>query len=846
MLLHRYKFTWALVFNRALLTFIVLALSVGAAVVVRVQTVERLEGKYLLGTDAYRFFRQADYIVEHGRLPTHDMMRWLPDGRALATHLNLSSYVIAYLHRSISFFNPSLTLHQTASYYPVLCYAISLFVLFILISRLIDRNVALLSVVLCSISPAIFVRSAAGFVDRDSLILLIALCSFYCYIRSFQTDAWKKKIFWSMLSGVTMMVLGLIWQGVGIFVTIIVLFNLIHLAIGHYRQIDWNTYLCWFTPFAFGSVVFTEIYRTATFYTSPFFVPALIVPFIFLLISTTYLILIRFQKAIVMLTWNNQLPLGLSVIILFAVLGGIGLLLVVQASSGIQSNFIVIVDNFFSPLGRSPLMENVGELRDPSTHFWHRNYSLLFAIFSVGVLLSFHRLASSLNLSPWVMLASFECLLITIFFAKFPYRSPQHFLSIPDYLYILALLQFSAIAVGLHIYNCWKGTVLNTKIEFNHLFLIVWFIVTLFATRGAVRFNFYFSPVAIACASYALVRCLQWLVKWSRQFLKRLSPQKRQVRIAGWLLVIVIFFISVGGLGAMIGDFAKRSYHLGKSIGPLVSREQKRAFQWMSEKLPQDAVVAAWWDYGSEINVLAKRATIVDEDFYIFDRIYQMAKYVFVGRSQNEALQFLKSFGVTHLLMCGADLTKLKAISSLGSDEISDRNFSLISLIETESSPEAEEGENRFFDVIYQSPDNSLYYRDEIYSPQHWSIQGVRVRSTTQEDQHRLEKAAIVVRINGKLFELTPKYIYFGNQEIVTEGDAFPGALAIFPLDNLKDNPFDKRWRCIYIPEKGLESIAVQLYLLGNETQHFEPIYNNAFENPLRRTKIWKVIYPPD
>ena len=525
MLLHSRKFTWASGFNRALLTFVILALSVSTAIVVRMQTIERLEGKYLLGTDAYRFFRQADYIVEHGRLPTHDMMRWLPDGRALATHLNLSSYVIAYLHQSISFFNPSLTLHQTASYYPVLCYAISLLVLFLLISRLIDRNVALLSVVLCSISPAIFVRSAAGFADRDSLILLFALCSFYCYVRSFQTDTWKKRVFWSALSGVTMMFLGLIWQGVGIFVTIIVLFNLVHLAIGHYRQIDWGTYFCWFTPFAFGLVVFTQIYRTATFYTSPFFVPALIVPFIFLLIGTTYLILSGFQKATVMLTWNNRLPLGSSVIILFAVLGGVGLLLAVQASSGIRSNFIVIVDNFLSPLGRSPLMENVGELRDPSTHFWHRNYSLLFAAFSVGVLLLLHRFASSLNLNPWVILASFECLLITLFFAKLPYRSPQHFLLIPDYLYILALLQFSATAMGLHIYNCWKRAASNIKIEFNYLFLIVWFIVTLFATRGAMRFNFFFSPVAIACASYALVRCLQWLVKWSRRFLKRLSTQ---------------------------------------------------------------------------------------------------------------------------------------------------------------------------------------------------------------------------------------------------------------------------------------------------------------------------------
>ena len=838
------KLAWSSLFNRGLFTFVILALSVSAAIIVRIQTIEGLEGKYLLGTDAYRFFRQSDYIIEHGRLPTHDMMRWLPDGRTLTTHLNFSSYVIAYLHQSFSLLNSSFTLHQTALYYPVLCYVISLLVLYLLINRLTDKNVALLSVVLFSISPSVFVRSTAGFADRDSLTLLLALCSFYCFVRSFQTDAWRNKGFWSVLSGLLMMLLGLTWKGVGIFTTIIVLFNLILLATGRYSKKDWGAYLYWFTPLTFGLVIFTQTYRTAIFNESPFVVPALIVPFMFLLISTIYLILSQFQKATVTITWNGRLPLGLSTIILLTVLGGVGLLLAINASNGVRSSFIALVDNFISPLGRSQLMESLGELKNPSTNFWHRNYSLLFAAFSVGILLSLYQLASSLKLNPWVMMASFEFLLITVFFAKLPDGSPQHFLSIPNSLYIMALLQFGVIAIGLYIYSWWKGTAANIKIELNCLFLIVWFILTLLPTRGAIRYSFFFAPVATAYAAYAFVRYFQWFVQWVRRFLKRLSSRKLEVRTAGWLVVLLILFISVSGLGAMIGDFAKRSYNLGNSIRPLISREQRRAFQWMSENLPPDAVIAAWWDYGSEINVLAQRATIVDEDHYIPDRIYLLAKHVFVGRSQIEALQFLKPFGVTHFLMCGDDLTKLETISTLGSDETSDRQFSPISLIESRSSLKGQEAKIRAFKVLYRRLNNPLHYKGKIYSPTHWSIQEVRVQTEKDGDQHRLDKVEIVAKIDGRFFELPPKHIYFAGQEIITEGHAFPGALAIFPLDKVEDNPFDRRWRCVYIPEKGLESIAAQLYLLETKTQHFEIIYNNATENPLRRTKIWKINYP--
>jgi len=826
-----------------LLTFAILVLSFGAAVVVRIQNVERLEGKYFLGTDAYRFFRQADYIVEHGRLPERDMMRWFPDGRDLTTQLSFSSYVIAYLYRLLHFFNPSLTLYQTALYYPIICYVFSLLVLFLLVSRLIGKNVALLSIGLLSVSPAVLSRSTAGFADRDSLSLLLGLCSFYCYFRSFQTNNREIQFTWSALSGFIMMLLGLTWEGVGVFTSIIVLVNLIHLVLGQYRKEDLVAYLYWLTPIVLGLVFFTRTYRVAIY--SPFVIPALIVPILFLLVSCFYFALIRLRKIASGVTLDGRLPVGLCVVVLSAVIVGGGLLFAAIKSGGIRRELSSIVDNFLSPLGRSRLMESVGELQDPSSIFWHKNYSLLFLSFSVGILLSLYKLASALKLNPWLIIASFEFLLINIFFAKLPHGTPQHFVSIPNFLLFFALLQFWFTAIELYIYSYWKNTSSNIKLEAGWLFLIVWFTLTSLPARGAMRYNFFFAPVAVTYASYAFVRCFQWLGKWVKPFIKKMSSRERKVRISGWILVLLTFFVSVSSLVTMIGNSAIKSYNLGKAIGPLISRQQEVAFKWIDENLSDEAVIAAWWDYGSEINVLAQRATIIDEDHYIPDRIYLMARHVFVAKDEKEAVQFLKSYGATHFMMCGEELKKLEGISILGSDENFDRQFSLVPLIETNFMSKDKGLKIRSFKALEYSR-NPLQYMGETYSPKQWSIQDVQVQLKEEYGKFRLERATIFAEINDKVFKLPPKHIYFAGREIITEDDALPGGLAVFSLDKTKHNPFDKRWRSIYIPKKGLESIAVQLYLLEVKTLCFELVYNDVTENSLRRVKIWKINYPND
>ena len=145
----------------------------------RLQSLPSLEGRFFIGTDPYRFFRQAQIILQSGKLPKVDDMRWIPPGRDFSKHLNLNSYLIAYLHRLILLFRPSTSLHTTASIYPLICFSIFLILFFLLVEEILGLKSALLSSFLASISPFLLPRSMAGFPDRDSLCLALSTGSLF-------------------------------------------------------------------------------------------------------------------------------------------------------------------------------------------------------------------------------------------------------------------------------------------------------------------------------------------------------------------------------------------------------------------------------------------------------------------------------------------------------------------------------------------------------------------------------------------------------------------------------------------------------------------------------------------
>ena len=79
------------------------------------------------------------------------------------------------------------------------------------------------------------------------------------------------------------------------------------------------------------------------------------------------------------------------------------------------------------------------------------------------------------------------------------------------------------------------------------------------------------------------------------------------------------------------------------------------ALHYMKTTLPNTAIVAAHWSYGSQLNVLGGVKTIIDQDTYLQNWILLYNQHVHNATSEREALEYLKTHGVTHLMLTGKD-----------------------------------------------------------------------------------------------------------------------------------------------------------------------------------------------
>jgi len=98
--------------SKKFVILLVLAWSLFLSFSIRIQNLPLLQDRYLLGTDAYRFLRQASIITSERKLPRVDKMRWYPVGRDLSTHLNLFSYAMAYAYRILRTIHRNLTIYR--------------------------------------------------------------------------------------------------------------------------------------------------------------------------------------------------------------------------------------------------------------------------------------------------------------------------------------------------------------------------------------------------------------------------------------------------------------------------------------------------------------------------------------------------------------------------------------------------------------------------------------------------------------------------------------------------------------------------------------------------------------
>ena len=182
--------------------------------------------------------------------------------------------------------------------------------------------------------------------------------------------------------------------------------------------------------------------------------------------------------------------------------------------------------------------------------------------------------------------------------------------------------------------------------EFIYIALAVWFLFWVALVRDAKRYDFF---VGISIAFFTTDLLFFLATFYANKVKHHTSQLLLKTTILVLMLTLILFYSPVGGHANRALSTAMQSRKATPGRGSIA-----QAFDWIKGNLPH-SVVAAHWNHGSQLNVLAGVKTVVDQDHYIPHWIDLYQQHVTFAKTEGEALEFLKSHMATHLMLTGKE-----------------------------------------------------------------------------------------------------------------------------------------------------------------------------------------------
>ncbi|MBI4141968.1 hypothetical protein HY484_03530, partial [Candidatus Woesearchaeota archaeon] len=171
---------------------------------------------YLHDIDTYYYLRRADNVLKRGHAgdTIKNGIPW--DNHATApmgsnVSIELHPYTIAYLHRTLSIFNPATTLMQSAGYFPIITTILTLITLFFIGKSLSNNLGGLVTATLFSLNYAVFTKTAWGMADTDAYNILFPTALIYFFLKAFTNQ--QKKLLSIIISGIILGLYAFTWAG---------------------------------------------------------------------------------------------------------------------------------------------------------------------------------------------------------------------------------------------------------------------------------------------------------------------------------------------------------------------------------------------------------------------------------------------------------------------------------------------------------------------------------------------------------------------------------------------------------------------------------------------------------
>ena len=843
----------------------------------------------LVGADSARYVHQAQQILEHGRMPAVDMLRVAPIGQSTSTQLTLYPYVIAALYRVAQIVH--IDIEQFVTILPVLLFLLTVLPIYLLTWRIFGHAVALLSVNILVLTPHLLARTYGGFTDRDGFVLLLSMWSFFFYVQSYLEEDYKQWLHRGLSSGI-MLCLGLTWQGVGIFSAIIVTVELLKIITDD--SYDWKSarlFAVWTLPILVSLLVFKpQIYSHLR---QPYAFIAIVYSGIGLFAALLVSIIQRMPVLKKPLSFNHRLPIGFSTIALVGIF-----------SFSLRYNWVfdALIPSLTQPYGDDPLFELIGELQKLGAAGWTEWPGVFYIPMAIGLLCIAYAVCDSLHLHKHWTLGFLQIIIFGIALSRLASgQSQANSIETPftlgSYSISMGIGAIGLVIVLVHAYlKRDSQTPLSIdKTVWINVFLIVWCLGMLVAMRAAVRFVYLFaipstilgsyalllpfkrwlSPekwnrlyslygvcllwqayilfadsvenVSVFIAIYVLLGCITISVVWLITRALKQATLKRQFALTG----IAVYLIVLTALSPHLFLGGGYAFHIRHGLPVLLLAEDsgvKKAFAWIRENTETDAVIAAHWEYGSWLNLLSDRATIVDEQ-QPGNWTNVMAKEVFVANNDIQgALEFLKTHQADYLLLTHRNIKYIEHICR----EASITNYIGIpvfgNVIQEVQVEDKETGTvqtyYRYWLPKWQSAMGgyNLTVDGKTYPADNWYISSVYIQTETFEDMVTPTKALVELNLNGSVEYLPPEYLRYGDTVLSadTQSPFLPCTMVIDGAGHAEPT----RWHIVYLSPDIRSSLLVRLFLFNELSEVFEQVYPNSETLEDFAAQVWKIHYP--
>ena len=755
---------------------------------IRIQGVDTIPEGQFTSNDAYFYYWNAQIISEQGYLPARDMHRWVPVGRDLEQILSLYSYALAYTHKALSFLFPKLTLYQMTLYVPVVCFCIGIAAICFFLYHTYGLLFASTFGILIATLPGTINRSSAGFCDRDSWCLMLGILVIVIYLASLQTQHRRKRLIFTLASGVIAFLGGLSWEGFGVFLSIL-LFVELWRFLSSETEDDLKYYCFWVICFVPLLFIASPAYRRGEWFAQHLFAFILVPPLVLLLIRyLRHILITKGALAVKLRPHSRKLSLIFTTISLIA-----GILYVFIQSDTFAHTIV--------PLSQNSMMQWIGELSAPEYEHWVFRYGSVFFLGCIGLILISKHLWGKKSI---ILISA-----ITLFTGTTFFREQIDNFTGETLGNTLFFVSIASAALGILLIAWLRNE--PAENEFVWVTAAAYFLCWVALSRDAIRYDF-FNCFSIAFFSTALIQHISDVLS-TKLNLHRVLQIFLKTCVTVFILALLMWWTPAG---AHANRAVFHARHLRPSIPGNTSLE--KSYRWMKAQLSHTACIAADWSYGSQINVLGGVKTIIDQDHYIQHWIHLFSRHVFCAQSDTEVLNFLKTHKATHLMLSELGLLQgVKMHSSVGSDAQGDREFEFIPIqINTY------QNEKHTLVPIVQNP-----YVTHIYT------------SYSVEDESLITAAA---KLKNKHSNVDiPHILFIGKTRVNSQAQTGVETGGIILFFN-KQKQFQGGY---YLPPIGWNSLAVRLFFRGESSEIFVPVYPEDGD-VTAEVKVWEIRYPPD